>query len=70
MYLADLKMLPDCRQARSWSLGGFDCIDRRPSPVSPLVGARPQFEEDALEKASLKNTQPKEDQNFQHIHTD
>ena len=33
------------------------------------MGSDPQFEEDALEKAVLKNTKPKEDQKYQRIHT-
>ena len=32
------------------------------------MGSDPQFEEDALEKAVLKNTKSKEDQKSQHIH--
>ena len=68
MFFADLKMLPDCLRAPSWRLGESKRFDRRPSPVLPLMGAYPQFEEDALEKAYLKNTKPEEDQKSRHIH--
>ena len=65
---ADLKMLLDRLGPPSRSRREFNCFDRSPSPASPLMGSDPQFEEDALEKAVLKNTKSKENQKSQHIH--
>ena len=68
IYSADLKMLPNRLGPPTRSWGESNCFNRHPSPASRLMGSDRQFEEDALEKAVLKNTKSEEDQKCRHIH--